>query len=162
MDKDKEIYYRMADRNDINELVSNRMEFIEALKGIRPPKIFEDWTYDYLNKHMEDDDFQAWIAESNMKIISSCMLCITQQLPLPICRNGKIGYIYNVFTLKEYRNQGIATKLIKKVQDYAIENEILSLCLSASPDGFPIYQKSGFLLQEHEMRWNLNACPSSH
>lgn len=161
-EKCSEIKIRMANLSDIEGLLSNRMDFIYSLKGIKAPKIFEDWTYDYLKAHLEDGTFAAWIAEIDNRIVAACMLCITQQIPTPICRNGKIGYIYNVFTLEEYRKRGIATDLIKSVQDYAIENEILALSLSATDDGYSVYEKQGFLPQKREMIWNIAACPASH
>lgn len=161
-EKHSEITVRRASHNDIEGLISNRMDFIYSLKGIRAPKIFEDWTYDFLKVHLEDGTFVAWIAEIDKKIVSACMLCITQQIPTPICRNGKYGYIYNVFTLEEYRKRGIATVLIKKVQDYAIENEILALCLTATEEGCSVYEKQGFHPEKRAMIWNIAACPSSH
>jgi GNAT superfamily N-acetyltransferase len=151
---------RQAIKTDIPGLVKNRMDFIYSLKKIMPPQIFEAKTKAYLEQHLGGKDFVAWVAIEGDEIVSACMLCITDQIPTPICPNGKMGYIYNVFTHEAFRGQGLATQLIKELQKYSAEQGILSLRLQATKDGFPIYQQLGFESQTNEMLWNVKACPA--
>lgn len=155
-----QIVVRQANRNDISKLIKNRMDFIYSLKKIMPPKIFEDLTCNYLNNQLEGENFKAWIALDGEEVISACMLCITEQIPTPITPNGRAGYIYNVYTCKEYRGQGYATRVLKEVQKYAAAHGILSVRLQATEDGFSVYERLGFKVQTNEMLWTVNACPT--
>ncbi len=152
---------RRATEDDIEGLVDNRMDFIYSIKNIRPPKSFENLTYEYLKEHLKNETLAAWIAIDEIKIVSACILCVTQQLPLPISINGKIGYVYNVFTLPTYRRQGIALQLLEQLKEYSIDNGISLLNLTATEDGLSLYQKAGYKLLEKEMRLSLQRCPAS-
>jgi ribosomal protein S18 acetylase RimI-like enzyme len=152
---------RRATENDIEGLVENRMEFIYSIKNIRPPKSFEDLTREYIKENIKNESLVAWVAVDDKLIVSSCILCITQQLPLPISINGKIGYVYNVYTIPKYRRQGLALKLLEQLKEYSVLNGISSLNLTATNDGFELYKKSGFNQMEHDMRLSLQKCPIS-
>jgi ribosomal protein S18 acetylase RimI-like enzyme len=151
---------RQAITTDIPGLVKNRMDFIFCLKNIMPPQIFEGKTKAYFEQHLGGKDFAAWVAIEGDEIVSACMLCITDQIPTPICPNGKMGYVYNVFTQEAYRGQGLATHLLKELQRYSAEQGILSIRLQATKDGISVYQQLGFEQQTNEMLWNVKACPA--
>ncbi len=151
---------RRATVNDIGGLVENRMSFIYSIKNIRPPKSFEDLTSKYIKENMENGSLAAWIAVEEGQIVSSCILCITQQLPLPISSNGKIGYVYNVFTIPEYRRKGLALQALGQMKEYAINNGITLLNLTATEDGLNLYKNAGYELVEREMRLSLQECPA--
>lgn len=152
---------RRATENDIEGLVENRMDFISSIKNIRPPKTFEDLTYNRIKDQLKNGSLVAWIAVEEKKIVSAVILCITQQIPSPISITGKIGYVYNVFTVPEYRRQGLALKLLEQMKEFSLDNGISFLNLTATEDGFPLYQKAGYKLLEHEMRMSLQMCPAS-
>ncbi len=151
---------KRATVSDIDGLVENRMNFIYSIKNIRPPKSFEDLTLKYIKENMENGSLAAWIAIEGKEIVSSCILCITEQLPLPISSNGKIGYVYNVFTIPEYRRKGLALQVLGQMKEYAINNGITLLNLTATDDGLNLYKKAGFELVEREMRLSLQVCPA--
>lgn len=150
---------KRATVSDIDGLVVNRMNFIYSIKNIRPPKSFEDLTLKYIKENMENGSLAAWIAVEDGEIVSACILCITQQLPLPISSNGKIGYVYNVFTIPEYRRKGLALQVLGQMKEYAINNGITLLNLTATDDGLNLYKKAGFELVDREMRLSLQECP---
>lgn len=55
------------------------------------------------------------------------------------------GYIYDVFTLREYRRKGIQTKLIGECIKFAKEQNLEILKLSSdNPEAISIYKKYGF------------------
>ena len=57
---------------------------------------------------------------------------------------GKTGYILNMFTLKEFRNNGIGSLLFQKIIDEANQLNLDRIELHATQDGEPIYRRSGF------------------
>ncbi len=153
--------FRRATETDIKGLVENRMEFIYSIKNIHQPKSFEYLTHEYIKENMKSESLVAWIAIDEKKVVSACILCVTQQLPLPISINGKIGYLYNVYTVSKYRRQGLAIKLLEKLKEYSVLNGISSVNLTATNDGIELYKKAGFVQIESEMRLSVEKCPIS-
>jgi GNAT superfamily N-acetyltransferase len=58
--------------------------------------------------------------------------------------NGKTGTLLNVFTYPEYRNQGMATELLRRIIEEAKKESINEIELSATKAGEKIYKKLGF------------------
>lgn len=54
------------------------------------------------------------------------------------------GYINRLYTHKDFLNQGIATALYKKVEEWAIKNGIAELSLDSSRTAEGFYLKMGF------------------
>ena len=52
--------------------------------------------------------------------------------------------ILSVFTEKEYRGQGISTRLMNDVVNYAKENKLCYIDLKATEEGYSLYKKIGF------------------
>ena len=62
----------------------------------------------------------------------------------------KYAEIYGVFTKKEKRNKGYATRLIKELINLVELMNLSFIELDASIEGQPIYNKCGFIKVESE------------
>lgn len=54
-------------------------------------------------------------------------------------------WLTNVFTASEYRNRGIATRLIEVAVDYCRKQQIEALYLFCNREHIPFYEKRGFV-----------------
>lgn len=142
---------RKAILNDINMLAENRLEFICTIRDIENKEDFFISTQSYLQNHLADDSFISYIAVDDGKIVSSCILCIYDTLPIPSCLNGKAGLLLNVYTLKEYRHQGLAYTLLSKLINEAKQRGVGKIHLDYTDDGYPLYKKLGFKELDREM-----------
>ena len=160
---------RLATMQDLEQLLAHRLSFIRTLKqgdSTQQPSPglltllshLEGPTSQYLEAHLENGTFLAFIAEENNEIISSCFVCLSEQLPTLKNSSCKEGLILNVYTLPSYRKQGLATLLLQEVFKYATTHQIGALRLSATESGFPLYKKLGFTLQERDMLWTPSCC----
>ena len=137
---------------------------IDKISIIRVKQQKDDWqenyedkydllntTKSYLEKHL-NNDFFAFIEEKDNDIIAICCLQIIEYLPQ--CNdNGRQGYIRNVYTEKEYRNQGIQTRLLNEVINYSIKNDLCELDLSTNTDNaISLYKKFGFVFDSWAMK----------
>ena len=144
---------RIANKNDIAKI---------ALIRIKQQK--DDWkeqfednhdllkrTKLYLEQHL-NNDFLVFIEEIENNIVATCCLQIIEYLPQ--CNdNGKQGYICNVYTDEQYRNQGIQTKLLEEVIQYSINNNLCELDLSTDSDvAISLYKKCGFEFDDWAMK----------
>lgn len=142
---------RKVKLSDIDMLVDNRLEFVCSIGNIANRDEFRMHTREYLQKHLEYDSLLAFIATDNGKIVSSCILCIYETLPVPSCLNGKTGLLLNVYTIKSYRHQGLAYSLLTKLIDEAKRLGVEKIQLDYTDDGYPLYKKIGFEKLDREM-----------
>jgi len=93
----------------------------------------------------------CYIATYKEHIVSSVIVCIYNVIPKPSNITGKIGYVFNVYTVREFFGQGLATKLMRTVIDEAKQLGVGELYLSTTDDGKGIYEKLQFQHLNEEM-----------
>ena len=147
---------RLADEKDVEVLCKLRVLEQKEDWG----KDFEDkydlvkQTKEYLLNHI-NKDFFMFVEECEGKIIATCGLQIIEYMPQ--CNdNGKQGFICNVFTIEEFRNKGIQTKLLENVVKFAKKHQICELDLSTdSKIAISMYKKLGFKFDDWAMKQEL-------
>lgn len=136
---------RKANKMDIDKIVQIRIKQQKAIwKDEYDDKYnLVNMTKKYLEKHL-NNDFYTFIEEKGNDIIAICCLQVVEYIPQ--CNdNGKHGYICNVYTSDDFRNKGIQTNLLKKVINFAKENNLCELNLATdSEKAISIYKKLGF------------------
>ena len=98
----------------------------------------------YFTSSISDNSLISWLAVDGERIVATSGICFYQLPPTPRNPSGRNAYITNIYTLPEYRNQGIGSRLLQLVID---EGKILKykiIRLHASADGKSIYRKAGF------------------
>ena len=105
----------LANEYDINELITLRIRQQQNYN-------LSINTRDYLTNHL-NKDLYIFIESRDNKIVATCSLQIIKKLPQ--CNNNEIyGYICNVFTKEEYRNQKLQTKLLQNCIDFAKKHNL--------------------------------------
>ena len=145
--KDNSFVIRKAVLNDLEELT--QLRFLQQ---------HDDWGADYedIDNNFYNRTFVAFknfmknglgvifIAEKDNKIVATCGL---QEINvIPQCNDkGKCGFIFNVFTREEYRQQGIQSALLKEAVSYAKQAGIDEIGLETDNDiAIALYKKYGF------------------
>jgi ribosomal protein S18 acetylase RimI-like enzyme len=162
IDRNK-IILKKATISDIEILIEYRIIFLIEVQG-KPSEELElslrKSLRQYFTKSIENDSFITWIAEYENKSIGFSGMVIREQPGNFEIPNGMTGYILNMYTLKEYRNNGIGTLLFQKLIHEAKQRNLDRIDLHATEDGEPIYKRSGFT-EPHdkvlEFRINNNA-----
>jgi ribosomal protein S18 acetylase RimI-like enzyme len=142
------INYRKLCDDEINLIIDNRIAFLYELQGKPAPEqeaYLRESLYRYFTKALRDNTFIGIIAQKGDQVIGSGGMVI-QEIPghfkIP---NGKIGYILNIFTLAEYRAQGIASAIVDMLVEESRRLKLDKVCLHASAAGIEIYRKKGFV-----------------
>jgi GNAT superfamily N-acetyltransferase len=140
------IEYRKATYNDIHTLTQMRLSMLcdgssysEEFK-----EILSNNTAEYIHKGLTDNSFAAWLASENNQIIAMSGIAFYELPPNDWCPNGKTAYIGNMYTVPEFRKQGIATKLLALVIEEAKERGCERILLNTTDMGRPLYEKFGF------------------
>lgn len=138
--------YRMAEIKDIYELTKLRIEYMkEAFDGIATDEEarLNNQLPEYFKKNLGRNCI-AFIAEEGKHMVSCVLLILIEKPYSPVLKTGIVGEVMGVYTEPNYRNKGIATKLMSNMVKYAKENKIDRIDLDASADGLHVYRKVGF------------------
>lgn len=149
MDIEKEkIVYRRATVDDAPALVNCRVRFLNELYDHAEDDktvILRKSLLKYFPKAIACNDFIAWIAEYDGKIIGTSGMVVWEKPALYEVESGKLGYILNFYTVPEARGKGIATRLLNELIKEAKSLGLKYIHLHASNYGEPIYRKAGFV-----------------
>jgi GNAT superfamily N-acetyltransferase len=139
--------FRRATLDDIDELVKNRINMRVEREDKQCPMSLVDFgerTRSYFARHILDESFIAWVAIDDEEIVATSGMCIYHVPPTYTNPSGNVAYLVNMYTVPQYRNQGIATKLLEHLMDEARNRGCNRITLNASKDGRPIYEERGF------------------
>ena len=139
---------RRASLEDVEELVRLRLalerESGHLTQDIRLPDLRRA-THQYLLETLPGEAFIVWVAEAQGKIVATSGLIFFQKPPSERNLSGLEAYILNMYTLPEWRGQGIATALLHTLIDFIKQTPAHRIWMYATQDGKPIYEKAGFV-----------------
>jgi ribosomal protein S18 acetylase RimI-like enzyme len=141
------LVFRRASSDDNGILTEYRILFLTETYGERPPEkisALRKSLKDYFARSFENNTFIAWIAEYDEKPVGFSGLVIREQPGNFDTIHGRTGYILNMFTLPEFRKNGICRMLFQKLLDEAVLSGLDKVELHATTDGEPVYRQFGF------------------
>jgi len=141
------ISYRTATVDDINDLVSLRIIFLQEVEKNCNPKYdnkVRNSIYAYFMDNLPKKTYISWLALDDDKIVGTSGLSFNVVQPSYGNPSGKEAYIMNMYTIPEYRKKGIAKNLLDKTMEEAKKREVGKIRLHATSMGRPIYLKKGF------------------
>lgn len=143
---------------DIPELVKLRIRYLLEDKGEIEQSVQEKIAEnlpDYFQRHL-NEDLIVYVCRDWGVIVSCCFLCITEKPSNPDFINGRTGTVMNVYTEPEYRDQGIARRLMKMLLDEAADRKLDFVELKATDAGYKLYKSLGFadtVSEYHSMKY---------
>jgi len=105
----------------------------------------------YFATALADDSFVAWLALDGEKLVATSGLTFSLVPPNYSNQSGKVAYIMNMYTLPDYRRQGIAAELLKRTIEEAKSRGYSKITLHATDMGRPLYKKFGFSDSDGDM-----------
>src|SRR5512145_831447 len=146
MNKDR-ITIRKATLNDVGTLTENRIIFLNETYGTTSPEKESDLRQtltEYFIRAFENHSFISWIAEYENKPVGFSGMVVREQPANFEIPNGKTGYILNMFTIKEFRKNGICKLLFQRMIEESEQLNLNKIELHATNEGEPIYRQFGF------------------
>ena len=144
------VHLRFAGLEDAELLISFRLALLEdglaadgALSETGRRELAETLR-EYFRRHFEARDIVAVVAESGGRAVSSGMLTFAEIPPSQAYPNGQVASLYNMYTLKPWRRQGLAGAVLDKLLGEAARRGACAVNLAATADGEPLYLKFGF------------------
>jgi GNAT superfamily N-acetyltransferase len=148
-----------ADKTYINVLTDFRLEYLSVDHKLTTEErgAFTAQIKDFLERNL-NGVCECFLAEDGGEYKAVIFLIKCEKPANFAFSNGKTAMLMNVYTKPEYRKQGIASKLLEAVIDYAKGEEIRCIDLSATVMGQPLYLGHGFKMRGNgnsEMRLKL-------
>ena len=142
---------RKVTERDIPELVRQRRMMFEAMgfNNSQRLTLTEQESQKFFLERISGNKFHGWVAVTKAgKIVCNAGIIIDQHPPGPINLSGKIAYIFNLFTLPEFRSQGIAKRIMQAILEWIKDVGIDIVTLHATEEGEELYNNLGFILSK--------------
>lgn len=146
--------YKRATMEDIEELVRTRIIVLRAANKLSDDEdmsVVEEESYAYYRRALETGEHIAYLVYDNGKFIGADGVSFYQVMPTYHNPTGKKAYIMNMYTVSEYRKQGIAFHTLDLLVKDARKQGISQITLEATEMGRPLYERYGFIKMEDEM-----------
>lgn len=149
---------RQANKNDIDQLIRMRWDFTiehdESGEIARLPyDEFEKECRAFLRDAVNGDKWFIWVAEENERIVSHIFIELIEKVPRPGRVTRPFAYMTNVYTMKEYRNQGIGSRLLSAVNEWVREMNYEFVIVWPSDEGVNFYKKNGYVHCKEPMEY---------
>lgn len=138
---------QLATPKDYELLVQSRIDFMKDYWGEQEVEVenrLRAELHQFFEVEIPAKTYVSFLAMEGEKLIGVGGMKISKKPGSFRLPSGLSGYIMNMYTIPEYRNQGIATEILKMLEQYANENGIQLLELHATQAGQPVYEKFGF------------------
>jgi GNAT superfamily N-acetyltransferase len=149
---------RLAEAKDIKQLIRMRWDFtIEYDESKKIEKTsFNDFEKEcqlFLDNALNSGLWFIWVAEANGKIVSNIYIELIQKVPRPGRITQPFAYMTNVYTVKEYRNKGIGSKLLSAINEWSKEKRYEFIIVWPSDESINYYKKNGYVHCKEPMEY---------
>lgn len=152
------IHYRSASIPDIQKIIPLRVlmqKEVNEVTGHDRDHEYEILLHEYFHKSLENGSYYAPIAELDGKVIAAGGVVFYEKPPSITSFKGLVGYVTNVYTLPEYRGQGIAFKLTDMIIQEARSRKAVKLHLGSTKLSHGVYLKAGFKVSEDVLEFKV-------
>lgn len=112
--------FRKATRQDIKAMMHLRKAQLVD-EGLEADIDIDEELYHFFEKQLSDGSLIQYLVEDDEEVVACGAFIIYPFPPSFTNRSGKRAYISNMYTNKDYRGKGIATKLLKLLVEEAKE-----------------------------------------
>lgn len=141
--------YHRAGTEDIETLIDLRLRFSCELLGNQPAEAVEQLKSElrrYLLNALPHKRCVWYIARAGGQAAGTGCLVLREQPGGFLVPNGRVGYLFNMYTLPDYRGRGICSEVLRLLTAEAATLDITAFELHATRAGEPVYLRQGFVL----------------
>lgn len=150
------IQYKIADKEDIAELMRLRLAMLREVNHLPPDYAFSENFCACSREYFLHGNQTTVLAideedEEDEKNIGCATLCYMELMPTFSHPTGKRAHLMNVYTAPGYRGRGIARRMVAALIEEARRRGVTEISLDATASGRPLYRKLGFCDSEECM-----------
>ena len=148
------IIYRKLTENDLETFINMRINQLRE-EGATDEMDLSPALMDYYQRHLANGTFVSWLAMDGDKIIGTSGMSFVEKPPYFGCPTGRIGLLSSMYTNPDYRRQGIARELLRRVVEEARAYGCGTVQITASDMGVLLYSNFGFVKNKNFMQYKL-------
>ena len=148
------IIYRKLTEKDLDTFISMRITQLRE-EGATDEMDLSPALMDYYQRHLANGTFVSWLALNGDKIIGTSGMSFVEKPPYFGCPTGRIGLLSSMYTNPDYRRQGIARELLRRVVEEARTYGCGTVQITASDMGVLLYSDFGFVKNKNFMQYKL-------
>lgn len=147
--------YRIATKDDIDTLMSIRLEMLRIVNELSDDFVFSDELIENSRLYFLEGNQTTAIALNNGKAVACASISYIDIMPTFSHPTGNRAHLMNVYTNADYRRKGIANRLVRMLIDEAKERGVTEISLDSTASGRPLYESLGFCVSDECMVMNL-------
>ena len=137
---------------DIETIARMRVQMLDEVTEDPLPWQLEGSVRRFVWKHMQDRTCLGVVAEEDGRVIADAVIYLFETMPDEVNVRGLTAMLYNVYTLPEYRGQGIMARMLPEVIRLAKEAGAVELKMTAEKKAIPLYERMGFHINDDAMK----------
>ena len=138
------IEYKIATKDDIELLMSSRLEMLKVVNDLPADYVYDDVIVNESRDYFLNGDHVTVLAIDGGEVIGCASMSFMWIMPTFSHPTGKRAHLTNVYTRSEYRRQGIARKMVEMLIDETWKRGATEISLDATKMGRPLYESMGF------------------
>ena len=138
------IEYRIATNEDIELLMSSRLEMLRIVNNLSADYVFPDLIVKESRDYFLNGNQTTVLALDGDEVAGCASMSYMRIMPTFSHPTGKRAHLMNVYTRNTYRRQGIARKMVQMLIDDAWNRGATEISLDATTMGRPLYESLGF------------------
>ena len=138
------VCYRFATKDDMDLLMSSRLEMLKVVNDLKYNHIFGDDIKDNSRRYFENGDQTTVLAMDGDRVVGCATICYLFMMPTFAHPSGKRAHLMNVYTIHEWRLHGIAREMVSMLICRAWERGVTEISLDATEEGRRLYERLGF------------------
>jgi ribosomal protein S18 acetylase RimI-like enzyme len=138
------IEYRIATNDDIELLMSSRLEMLKVVNDLPADYVYDDVIVNESRDYFLNGDHLTVLAIDGGEVIGCASMSFMWIMPTFSHPTGRRAHLMNVYTRNEYRRQGIARKMVEMLIDATWAKGATEISLDATVMGRPLYESLGF------------------
>ena len=143
---------REINPGDIDTIARMRVQMLDEVTDEPLPWQLEGSVRRFVWKHMQDNTCLGVVAEDDGRVIADAVIYLFETMPDEVNVRGLTAMLYNVYTLPEYRGQGIMARMLPEVIRLAKEAGAVELKMTAEKKAIPLYERMGFHVNDDAMK----------
>ena len=137
---------------DVEIIARMRVQMLDEVTDDPLPAELEGSVRRFVWRHMQDNTCLGVVAEDEDRVIADAVIYLFETMPDEVNVPGLTAMLYNVYTLPEYRGQGIMARMLPEVIRLAREAGAVELKMTAEKKAIPLYERMGFHVNDDAMK----------
>lgn len=137
---------------DIEIITGMRIKMLDEVTDAPLPEELENQIRRFVWKHMQDKTCLGVVAKKDGKVVADAVIYLFETMPDEVNVKGLTAMLYSVYTLPEFRGQGIMAQVLPRVIQLARDAGAVELKMTAEKKAIPLYERMGFHVNDDAMK----------